>query len=253
MLDFDAHRRTADTTAGTIGYVDVGEGPAALFVHGVATGAYLWRNVIDRLRGERRCVALDLPLHGTTPGRPGQDLSAGAMADLLEDLRAALGLTEVDLVGNDTGGAVAQIFAARHPNRVRTLTLTNCDIQDQALTEPLAQVAELVRTGSLAPFVVEALAGDLSALRSGFFARAYEHQELVSDETLRAYLTPLFHDLEAGRAFDLLDVPAKALELPPVTVDVRTAIRIDQAMYEVAQRVAALVALVVHLAVAPDL
>jgi nucleotide-binding universal stress UspA family protein len=43
---------------------------------------------------------------------------------------------------------------------------------------------------------------------------------------------------EAGRAFDLLDVPAKALELPPVTVDVRTAIRIDQAMYETAQRVA---------------
>src|SRR5262249_59451163 len=107
---------------GPVGYIDVGSGRPALFVHGVGTSGLLWRNVIGALKGERRCIALDLPLHGRTPVRPGQDLSLTGHAKVVEDFCAALDLTGVDLVANDTGGAVAQIVAAHPPERPGTLT-----------------------------------------------------------------------------------------------------------------------------------
>src|SRR5215471_10891571 len=56
---------------------------------------------------------------------PREDLSVGAIADVLEELCDGLRLGQVDLVANDTGGAISQIFAARYPGRLRSFTLTN--------------------------------------------------------------------------------------------------------------------------------
>jgi pimeloyl-ACP methyl ester carboxylesterase len=64
LAELDAHRHTAATRSGEISYLDIGTGPVALFVHGVGTNAYLWRNVIGALRAPRRCIAVDLPLDG---------------------------------------------------------------------------------------------------------------------------------------------------------------------------------------------
>ncbi len=62
--------------------LDVGSGPVALFVHGVGTNALLWHHIIDAFADDRRCVAIDLPLHGRTPAAPGQDFSLSALADV---------------------------------------------------------------------------------------------------------------------------------------------------------------------------
>lgn len=199
MRDFDAYRKTVDTRSGPVGCVDVGEGRTALFVHGVATGARLWRHVIDRVGGERRCVAIDLPLHGRTPARIDQDLSLHGLARLVEDFCAALDLRNVDLVGNDSGGAIAQVFAAQHPERLRTLTLTNCDVQEQTLTEPLRRIAEVVRSGRVPEVGVQSLAEDWRLARDRVLGAGYEHPEALSEESVRAYLTPLLGDLEKGR------------------------------------------------------
>jgi pimeloyl-ACP methyl ester carboxylesterase len=125
-----AEKKRVATSAGEIAYVDRGAGPVALFVHGVFLNSYLWRHVIDRVAGVRRCLAVDLLSHGDSPSRPDQDISFRGQAAMLEAFCGALGLDEVDLVANDSGGAIAQIFAARHPERIRTLTLTNCDVHD---------------------------------------------------------------------------------------------------------------------------
>src|SRR5215471_18912761 len=127
LAEYDSNRQLADTKSGPVGYIDVGSGRPALFVHGVGTSGLLWRNVIGALKGERRCLALDLLLHGRTPARPGQDLSLAGFAKVVEDFCAALDLTGVDLVANDTGGAVAQIVAAHQVQRLATVTLTNCE------------------------------------------------------------------------------------------------------------------------------
>ena len=95
LTELEAHRHSIATRSGEISYIDVGTGPVALFVHGIATNAYLWRNVIGALSGPRRCIALDLPLHGRSPVTAGQDLSIAALAAGLEDFCDAL----VNIVG----------------------------------------------------------------------------------------------------------------------------------------------------------
>jgi pimeloyl-ACP methyl ester carboxylesterase len=188
------------TRVGEIAYAERGEGPAALFVHGVFLNSYYWRHVMARLSDERRCLAPDLLGHGDTPARPDQDVSLRAEADALEAFCEAMGLDEVDVVANDSGSAIAQIFAARHPERIRTLTLTNGDADGNYPPPDFRQVVETAKAG-LFSAQREALAADVGLLRPGF-AAGYERIDAVSDETLRAYVGPLFATPEATRALE---------------------------------------------------
>ena len=126
MERLDKHRGQVQTRSGPASYVDTGgPGRPVLFVHGVGTSSYLWRNVIGQLDGERRCVAFDLPLHGYTPAAADQDFTLPGLARFIQDCCDALELTGFDMVANDTGGAITQVFVASHPERLHTLTLTN--------------------------------------------------------------------------------------------------------------------------------
>lgn len=151
LEQFNSLRRTIRTASGDAAYIDVGAGPTALFIHGVGTSSYLWRSLIGELARERRCVAVDLPLHGRTPAVPKQDFSLTALARFVADFCEALELDRIDVVANDTGGAVAQIFAARHPQRLASLTLTNCDTHDNVPPKAFKPVVMLARAGLMAP------------------------------------------------------------------------------------------------------
>jgi pimeloyl-ACP methyl ester carboxylesterase len=187
----------ARTRFGEIAYTERGDGPAALFVHGVMLNGYLWRHVIDRVADRRRCIAIDLMAHGATRIADGQDVSFTAQAEMLAAFCDSLGLDQVDLVANDSGGGIAQIFAAHHPDRLRTLTLTNCDAHDNwppKAAEPLWNAAMQGHLGDIG----RRLLSDVDAARAGF-ANVYEHPERVSAETFRTYLAPLFADRQAIR------------------------------------------------------
>jgi pimeloyl-ACP methyl ester carboxylesterase len=216
LKELEAHRHTVTTRSGEISYLDIGTGPVALFVHGISTNAYLWRNVISALAGQRHCIAIDLPLHGQSPVTAGQDLSIAALAAGLEDFCDALGLTGIDLVANDTGGAIAQIFAARHPQRLATLTLTNCDTSGNLPPEAFKPMIELASAGNLAPSAV-ALFGDLSGAAQVAFGSAYEHVDQVDPEIIRAYLEPCFGTMERARQFERLLTALDAGDLAAVT------------------------------------
>src|ERR1700732_5387435 len=110
-----------ETPSGRVSYASAGSGPAALFVHGVVLNKHLWRHQLAKLSDIRRCIAVDLLAHGDTEIEPDQDVSVTANATMLKEVLDALKIDEVDLVGNDSGGGIAQIFAALHPERVRAL------------------------------------------------------------------------------------------------------------------------------------
>jgi len=191
LAEYDSHRQTADTKSGPVGYTDVGSGRPALFVHGVGTSGLLWRNVIGALKDERRCIALDLPLHGRTPARPGQDLSLTGLAAVVEDFCAALDLTGVDLVANDTGGAVAQIVAAHQPQRLATFTLTNCETQGNVPPLAFKPAVWLARAGLLAPLSGPRVLRNLPASRKRMYGIGYQDISKLPLEVVRAYLEPL--------------------------------------------------------------
>jgi pimeloyl-ACP methyl ester carboxylesterase len=119
---------------GTINYRESGEGPPIVFVHGLLVDGRLWRKVTPLLEDSFRCIVPDLPLGShRTPMNPDADLSPPGLARLIADFLEALELEDVVLVANDTGGAISQITAANHPERIGRLVLTNCDAFDNFL------------------------------------------------------------------------------------------------------------------------
>jgi pimeloyl-ACP methyl ester carboxylesterase len=113
---------------GPIRYRDSGAGRPIVFAHGLLVDGTLWRKVTPRLDGEFRCVVPDLPLGShRAPMDPGADLTPPGVARILAEFIAALELDDVTLVGNDTGGAICQLVATEHPERLGRLVLTPCD------------------------------------------------------------------------------------------------------------------------------
>jgi pimeloyl-ACP methyl ester carboxylesterase len=113
---------------GTVRVYEEGEGPALVFVHGLLVSHTLWELVTKRLADGHRCVSIDLPLGAhTTPMRPDADVSPRGLARMIAGVMEQLGLREVTLVGNDTGGALCQLVVAHHPERLGGLVLTTCD------------------------------------------------------------------------------------------------------------------------------
>jgi pimeloyl-ACP methyl ester carboxylesterase len=195
-------KQMVQTASGCIAYVEHGNGPVALFVHGVLLNAHLWRHQLANLSDVRRCIAVDLLAHGDTEITPDQDVSVTANARMLKEFLDALSIEQVDLVGNDSGGGIAQIFAASHPQRIRSLTLTDCDTHDNWPPDPFKPFLAMAANGGLSA-TLNAMLSDKNVYRSPeALGPAYEHPERVTDESIDIYLRPLVkteqrtHDLQ---------------------------------------------------------
>jgi pimeloyl-ACP methyl ester carboxylesterase len=149
----------------------------------------------------RRCIAVDLLAHGETEIEPNQDVSFTANATMLKEVLDALRIDRVDLIGNHSGGGIAQIFAALHPERVRTLTLTNCDARDNGPPVAFKPFADTAAAGSLRDSL-NAMLADKSIYRSpSALGPAYERPENVSDTDIEIYLRPLVRTEHRTRDF----------------------------------------------------
>lgn len=193
--------RSVQTPSGRITYVETGSGPVALFVHGVLLNKHLWRRQLADLSDIRRCIAIDLLAHGDTEISPEQDVSATANAVMLREVLDALSIDQVDLIGNDSGGGIAQIFAAQNPQRVRTLTLTDCDAHDNWPPEAFKPFLEMAAGGGLKD-TLNAMLADKNVYRSpGALGPAYERPDDVSDVDIEIYLRPFVRTEQRIRDF----------------------------------------------------
>jgi pimeloyl-ACP methyl ester carboxylesterase len=207
IATFHKSRRFAHVKSGRIAYLDIGEGPAALFVHGVPLNGYHWRHVIERIRHRRRCIAIDLMGLGYTEIAPNQDVSFAAQARMIAEVIDSLGIEKIDLVSNDSGGAIAQIFAAHHPDRLNSLVLTNCDVHDGWPPPQVLPVIERARNGTLAP-IFQPLVDRPDLVRERFakgesvpLFRCYADPGILTDELIRLYLQPPLSSQQRIEAF----------------------------------------------------
>ena len=223
-------RHTVQTASGRISYMEQGTGPVALFVHGVLLNGHLWRHQLADLSDIRRCIAVDLLAHGDTEIAPGQDVSVTANAKMLKEFLDALKIDQVDLVGNDRGGGIAQIFAASYPERVLSFTLTDCDTHDNWPPEAFKPFLAMAAGGGLRG-TLEAMLSDKSVYRSAqALGPAYEHPERLTDESIETYLRPLVRTEQRTRdlqrflaAFDnkhtlAIEARLKTLKAPTLIV-----------------------------------
>jgi pimeloyl-ACP methyl ester carboxylesterase len=193
-----AQYRQIELQAGTIRYREAGSGPAIVFVHGYLVDGRLWDGVAAALSDRYRVVVADWPFGAHKIAiAPSAPLDPPGIAKIVDDLIAALGLEDVTLVGNDSGGAVSQVLVARRPARVTRLVLTNCDSYENfppgifKLMPPIAKLPGGMRALSL-PFRIPAV----SRVAFAPFAKSGPPAELVADWTGAALSDPaLMRDL----------------------------------------------------------
>ena len=128
---FSLAKQFAHVGEARVAYRDQGTGPPVVLLHGCPFSSFVWRNIIPALaEAGHRCLAPDLLGLGDTETAPGADWSLPAQAAAVTGWLDVLGLERVAVVGHDHGGAVAQVLAATHPERIDRLVLSNVEAYD---------------------------------------------------------------------------------------------------------------------------
>ncbi|MBZ6493433.1 alpha/beta fold hydrolase [Natrinema longum] len=109
---------------------DESDGPPVVFVHGIPTWSFLWRDIVPAIADDRRTIAPDLVGYGNSAMHDGFDRSIRAQEAMLEALLADLDVDRIALVAHDIGGGVALRFAAHNPEMVDQLVLSNAVCYD---------------------------------------------------------------------------------------------------------------------------
>ncbi len=188
-----------ETDWGTIPVRRGGDGPTVLLIHGLLVDGGLWDVVAGRLIASGHDVVVpDLPLGAHSyPTAAGADLSPRGVARLIDALAGALGLTEVTLAGNDTGGAICQLVAAERPDWLAGLVLTPCDTYENFLP-PLFRPLQVLARHAPALLVAGMQPLRLRALRRTPLLLGWLTKQGVSDELSDRWARPFF-DLPATR------------------------------------------------------
>ncbi len=123
--------KQARTHLGTVEYRDIGQGPVLVFLHLVLAESSHWDRMPPFLSDRHRCILPTLPMGAhRVPADASADLSVEGLARAVAELLEELDVRDVTLVGNDSGGAISQVVAANHPERLGRVVLTNCDMYD---------------------------------------------------------------------------------------------------------------------------
>jgi haloalkane dehalogenase len=134
---FPFESRFVEVNGSRIHYVESGEGPTVLFLHGNPTSSYLWRNVIPHVAPQARAIAMDLIGFGRSD-RPELDYRFQDHYRYVEGFIEALELQDIVLVIHDWGSMLGLEYARRHPDNVRALAMMEAIIPPAFPMESLA-------------------------------------------------------------------------------------------------------------------
>jgi pimeloyl-ACP methyl ester carboxylesterase len=185
---FSEKKRFVRVGKADVAYYEEGNGEPLLLLHGCPFSSYIWRKVIPRLSSHYRCLAPDLLGLGDTETPEGADWSLRAQAAMVVGLLDALGIERAHVVGHDHGGAVAQLLAAEHPERIDRLVLSNAEAYDNW---PSAEERPFVRSTQI-PVLGDVVLWAWS--RRPLFrltlkeAKAVHDQKVLSAELLDGYV-----------------------------------------------------------------
>lgn len=190
-MDFDAFslkKRCLPVGAARVAYYEEGIGEPVVLLHGCPFSSYIWRKVIPRLSTQYRCLAPDLLGLGDTETPANADWSLHAQEAMIVGWLDALGIAQAHVVGHDHGGAVAQMLAAHHPERIARLVLSNAEAYDNwpsAEERPLARLTQVPFVGTLFLWAYGSTLGTRIVLSIG---QAVKHKAVLTDELIRGYV-----------------------------------------------------------------
>jgi pimeloyl-ACP methyl ester carboxylesterase len=209
--------REITLSSGTIRIRESGpkDGPVLFFIHGFMVDGRLWRKVVAEVDGWARCIAPDLPFGShTIPMNDDADLSGAGVARLMAELLEALDVSDVTVIGNDTGGAMTQVLVTEHPDRIGRMVLTSCDAFEAF---PPKLFVPIVRVGARGPAAVMAMLAPMrvAAMRRTPLGYGFTSKHGIPDDVTEAWVTPALTDRAIRRDIAKLCRHIK----PAVTLD----------------------------------
>ena len=190
-----------DLPAGTIHYRESGpaDGPPVVFVHGFLVDNTLWSDVPERLAEQGfHTFAPTWPLAShRTAMNPGTDLSPRGVARVILSFLEAKELSDVTLVGNDTGGAVCQFLLDEDASRIGRLVLTNCDAFDTFPPFPFDLLFRLAKHPGASRVALQSMRPTL--LRNGVLGFGGLVKRKIGADESRAWVTPYLTDAGVRR------------------------------------------------------
>ena len=164
-----------------IRYIDQGQGPVLVLVHGIGANLGTWRFVLPKLAEDFRVIALDLPGFGYSSKHPHQDYGLDAQADRLNAFLDQLGIQKAFICGVSMGAAISLWASKKRPERFARLVAMN----PATSPRPSAFILKSMQGFShrLHPIVNEGLVRQI-------LKYVVARRELITNETVRLYLDP---------------------------------------------------------------
>ena len=189
-------RGEVQTGLGPVRYFSAGEGPAVVMIHGLLVNANLDRKVAPRLaEAGLRAITLELPLGShERPAKPNVEVSPGTVAAAILETIDELGLEDVTLVGNDTGGALCQLAVTTRSDRIGRLVLTSCDYRDNFPPKAFAYCTLLARAPGAIPALLAPVR--IRKLRRIPLAFGWLAKRPIDKEAEDSYILPTLTDRE---------------------------------------------------------
>ena len=215
--DFKRDRRVVTVGGNRIAYTDAGKGPAALFLHGWPLNGFHWRASVDQLKAKRRCLVPDLLGLGYIEAKADADLGPLAQTKMLLEFRDVLRVDRVDLVANDSGTAV------NAPGRIRSMLLTNGDVDTNSPPPALAPALAAARAGTLDHMIERHLSDPAFAWSAqGLGGICYTDPRHLTRSAMRIYFEPLLATALRRAQFQAYGVAFEPTPLPAIADCLRT-------------------------------
>ena len=166
-------------STGKMHYIDEGEGPIILFVHGTPTWSFVYRNQIKELAKNFRCIAIDHLGFGLSEKPEDFSYTPEQHGENLQEFVDKLGLESINLVVHDFGGPIGLSYAVNNPANINSVTAMNTWMWSLESDEELMKI---------------------SSMLGGFWGRLFYKQFLFSVKFLmpkgfhnKQHLTPKLH------------------------------------------------------------
>ncbi len=192
---FSARKKTVVLPVGPVAYLDEGEGPVMVLLHGCPFSAYEWNAVLPALTKGHRVIVPDLLGLGDTPVSLNSDYRLPEDARVVMELLERLGVTHADFVAHDHGGAVLQLLMGRAPALIDRAVMTNVEAYRAWPSEPELPYLHGIVSPWSSPLLFEAL--HFEAVQRRVFSIAVHDPATLRADVLRGWALP--HVATAGR------------------------------------------------------
>ena len=200
-IDWSEHRREIDVVGSRVNYVELGEGPPLLLVHGLSGSWQNWLENIPHFARTHRVIAPDLPGFGASP-MPPWEITIPAYGRFVRDLCERLGVDRAAIVGNSMGGFIATEVAVAEPDRIEKLVLVSAAgiTWARARREPAAVFGRMVRASTPLALRFQTGVGMLRPRARQFSFRGVFHnpnglrRELLWENLVPALQSPGYFD-----------------------------------------------------------